>query len=47
MDWQQTTLNPAGRPAFMQLVRTPEDRRNPALIEQGVAFRLSSKVTAG
>lgn len=37
MDWQQTTLNPAGRPAFMQLVRTPEDRRNPALIEQSRA----------
>jgi glutathione S-transferase len=28
MDWQQTTLNGAGRGAFIQLVRTPEDQRN-------------------
>ena len=28
MDWQQTTLNAAGREAFIQLVRTPEDKRN-------------------
>ena len=28
MDWQQTTLNPAGRPAFLQLVRTPPEQRN-------------------
>ncbi|AMO23498.1 glutathione S-transferase [Ramlibacter solisilvae] len=28
MDWQQTTLNPAGREAFIQLIRTPADRRN-------------------
>ena len=28
MDWQQTTLNPAGRPAFVQLVRvSPEQRK--------------------
>ena len=25
MDWQQTTLNPAGREAFVQLIRTPAD----------------------
>src|SRR5262249_17959579 len=25
MDWQQTTLNPAGRDAFLHLIRTPED----------------------
>ncbi len=37
MDWQQTTLNPAGRDAFMQLVRTPADKRNAALIEQSRA----------
>ena len=37
MDWQQTTLNPAGRDAFMQLVRTPEPQRNAALIEQSRA----------
>ena len=30
MDWQQTTLNGAGRDAFIQLVRTPPDRRNAA-----------------
>jgi glutathione S-transferase len=37
MDWQQTTLNPAGRDAFMQLIRTPEPQRNAALIEQSRA----------
>ena len=30
MDWQQTTLNPAGRDAFMQWVRTPAERRDAA-----------------
>jgi len=28
MDWQQTTLNPAGRDAFIQWVRTPAERRD-------------------
>jgi glutathione S-transferase len=28
MDWQQTTLNGAGREAFIQLVRTPQHRRD-------------------
>ena len=28
MDWQQTTLNPAGREAFIQWVRTPAERRD-------------------
>jgi glutathione S-transferase len=37
MDWQQTTLNPAGRPAFIQLVRTPVEQRQPELIEQSRA----------
>ena len=37
MDWQQTTLNPAGRPAFMQWIRTPADRRDPQVITQSVA----------
>jgi glutathione S-transferase len=37
MDWQQTTLNPAGRPAFMQWIRTPADRRDPDVIAQSVA----------
>jgi glutathione S-transferase len=27
MDWQQTTLNVAGREAFIQFFRTPEDKR--------------------
>ncbi len=36
MDWQQTTLNPAGRPAFFQWVRTPEEERDMALIAQSV-----------
>lgn len=37
MDWQQTTLNPAGREAFIQLVRTPADQRNAAAIAASVA----------
>lgn len=34
MDWQQTTLNPASRPGFWQLVRTPPEQRNAAAIEE-------------
>jgi glutathione S-transferase len=37
MDWQQTTLSPAGRPAFIQWIRTPAERRDPQLIAQSVA----------
>ncbi|WP_048439519.1 glutathione S-transferase family protein [Caenimonas sp. SL110] len=37
MDWQQTTLNPAGRNAFVQLMRTPAERRKPELVAQSVA----------
>jgi glutathione S-transferase len=37
MDWQQTTLNPAGRDAFVQYFRTPDDRRDPQAIERSVA----------
>ncbi|MDP3171594.1 MAG: glutathione S-transferase [Polaromonas sp.] len=37
MDWQQTTLNPASRPGFWQLVRTPPEQRNAALIEESNA----------
>jgi glutathione S-transferase len=37
MDWQQTTLNPAGRDAFVQLIRTPADRRSQAAIDASVA----------
>jgi glutathione S-transferase len=37
MDWQQTTLNPAGRHAFIQWVRTPADRRDQQLIDKSVA----------
>ncbi|MFN7572859.1 MAG: glutathione S-transferase family protein [Betaproteobacteria bacterium] len=33
MDWQQTTLNPAGRGAFMQLIRTPAERRDATAVE--------------
>ncbi|KQP21766.1 glutathione S-transferase family protein [Pseudorhodoferax sp. Leaf267] len=32
MDWQQTTLNPAGRDAFVQLIRTPAEQRVDAAI---------------
>ena len=34
MDWQQTTLNPAGRDAFMQWVRTAAERRDAAAAER-------------
>jgi glutathione S-transferase len=34
MDWQQTTVNPAGRGAFLQLIRTPPEQRRAELIEQ-------------
>jgi glutathione S-transferase len=37
MDWQQTTLNPAGRTAFIQWFRTPAQRRDMALIAQSTA----------
>lgn len=37
MDWQQTTLNGAGREAFIQLIRTPADKRNAAAVAQSVA----------
>jgi glutathione S-transferase len=37
MDWQQTTLNPAGRQAFMQWIRTPAGDRAPAVIAESVA----------
>ena len=37
MDWQQTTLNPAGRNAFVQLVRTASEQRDAKLIEQSIA----------
>jgi len=38
MDWQQTKLNGAGREAFIQLVRTPPERRNPAAVAQSIAM---------
>ncbi len=37
MDWQQTTFNPASRGAFMQLIRTAPEQRQPAVIEQSIA----------
>ena len=37
MDWQQTTLNPAGRAAFVQLVRTPPEQRDQAAVDASVA----------
>ena len=37
MDWQQTTLNPAGRDAFVQWVRTPVERRDAQVIARSVA----------
>ena len=37
MDWQQTTLNPAGRDAFVQLIRTAQGDRNDTLVARSVA----------
>ena len=37
MDWQQTTLNPAGRDAFVQLIRVAPAERNQALVDASVA----------
>ena len=37
MDWQQTVLNRAGGPAFIQLIRTPEAQRDPAAVDQSIA----------
>lgn len=37
MDWQQTTLNPAGRDAFVQLVRTPPAERSAARIDASIS----------
>ncbi len=37
MDWQQTTLNRASGPAFVQWIRTPAERRDAHTIEQSVA----------
>jgi glutathione S-transferase len=37
MDWQQTTLNRAGGPAFQQWIRTPAQQRDLAVIAQSVA----------
>jgi glutathione S-transferase len=37
MDWQQTTFNRAGGPAFIQLVRTAAEARNADVIQQSVA----------
>ncbi len=37
MDWQQTTLNPASRPAFWQLIRTPPEQRKDDVIAESNA----------
>ena len=37
MDWQQTTVNPASRGGFWQLIRTPPAEQNQAVIAQSNA----------
>lgn len=37
MDWQQTTLNPAGRDAFWQLIRNPDGQINQAKVQASIA----------
>ncbi len=34
MDWQQTTVNPASRAGFWQLIRTPPAQQNPTVISE-------------
>ena len=34
MDWQQTTLNPASRAGFWQLIRTPPEQRNAEMLAE-------------
>lgn len=36
MDWTATALNAAMGPVFLQLVRTPPEKRDPAIIEAGI-----------
>jgi glutathione S-transferase len=36
MDWQQTTLNPAGRNAFFYWIRTAADQRDPQVLAKSV-----------
>ncbi|MBS0343275.1 MAG: glutathione S-transferase [Proteobacteria bacterium] len=36
MDWQQTTLNRVSGPAFLQLVRTPADKRDGTVIANSI-----------
>ncbi|AOF87013.1 hypothetical protein BSY239_3671 [Hydrogenophaga sp. RAC07] len=37
MDWQQTTLNPAGSPGFKQWIRVAPEQRDAGVIAQSVA----------
>ena len=37
MDWQQTTVNPASRAGFWQLIRTPPAQQNPVVIAESNA----------
>ena len=37
MDWQQTTLNPAGRHGFLQLIRTPAAERDADVLARSIA----------
>lgn len=43
MDWQTTSFSPSMVDAFLQLVRTPEDQRDPARIERS---RLAAERTS-
>lgn len=42
MDWQATTLWPALRPLFIQLVRTETSKQNRAVIEKGEGLSLAA-----
>ncbi len=37
MDWQQTSFNPAGRDAFLQLMRTPSAERDEARLARSIS----------
>jgi glutathione S-transferase len=38
MDWQATTATPAMRDVFWQLIRTPPDARDPAIVARSTAM---------
>jgi glutathione S-transferase len=42
MDWQLSTLNPAIVPLFWNLIRTPEDKRDPSVVKRALEQSVSA-----